>query len=171
MLFWSQVVSRCVGPNGAGKSNLLQELRGGSWLWRCPVAPRPQTHRSDRAWRSDVGLEDLAQRSAATLPLLPQLLRPDQLQSWRFAESDHCRLALICDPPHRPAHLDGTTLEASTGDSVVAPEGGLHDFENPGTDWVYLLTVVSTDDGVADTLRHGIPTPLEAEDLAVLRSL
>ena len=67
--------------------------------------------------------------------------------------------------------MDGTTLEASTGDSVVVPEGGLHDFENLGPDRVDLLTVVSTDDGVADTLRHGIPTPLEAEDLAVLRSL
>jgi len=105
------------------------------------------------------------------MPLLPQLLRPDQLQSWRFAESDHCRLALICDPAHHHAHVDGTTLEASTGDSVVVPEGGLHDFENLGPDRVYLLTVVSTDDGFADTLRHGIPTPLDAEDLAVLRTL
>jgi len=40
-------------------------------------------------------------RFAAPMPLLPQLLRPEQLQAWRFAESDHCRLALICDPaPH-----------------------------------------------------------------------
>jgi hypothetical protein len=30
---------------------------------------------------------------------------------------------------------------------------------------------VSTDQGFADRLRHGIPTPLDAEDLAVLRSL
>jgi len=30
---------------------------------------------------------------------------------------------------------------------------------------------VSTDHGFADSLRHGIPTPLDAEDLAVLRSL
>jgi len=141
------------------------------------------------------------------MPLLPQLLRPEQLQAWRFGESDHCRLALICDPahhsggptllleihdpsdrvpPHRHAHavemffvlrgrvcfhVDGTMIEASTGDSVVVPEGGLHDFENPGPDRVYLLTIVSTDDGFADTLRHGIPTPLDAEDLAVLRSL
>jgi mannose-6-phosphate isomerase-like protein (cupin superfamily) len=146
-------------------------------------------------------------QSAAIMPLLPQLFRPEQLQAWRFADSDHCRLALICDPahhsggptllleihnpsdrvpPHRHAHavelffvlrgrvrfhVDGTTIEASTGDSVVVPEGSLHDYENPGPDRVYLLTVVSTDDGFADGLRHGIPTPLDAEDLAVLRSL
>jgi len=41
------------------------------------------------------------------MPLLPQLLRPEQLQAWRFAESDHCRLALICDPAH---HSGGPTL-------------------------------------------------------------
>jgi len=68
-------------------------------------------------------------------------------------------------------HVDGTTIEASTGDSVVVPEGSLLDYENPGPDRVYLLTVVSTDDGFAEGLRHGIPTPLDAEDLAVLRSL
>jgi len=40
-------------------------------------------------------------------------------------------------------HVYATTIEASTGDSVVVPEGGLHDFENPGLDRVYLLTIVS----------------------------
>ena len=89
-------------------------------------------------------------------------------------------------PPHRHAHavelyfvlrgrvrfhVDGATIEASTGDSVVVPEGCLHDFENPGPGRVYLLTVVSTDDGFAEQLRHGIPSPLDAEDLQVLRSL
>ena len=57
-----------IGPNGAGRSNLLQALPGGSWLWRCPVAPRPQTHRSDRAWRSDVDLGDLARRPVVFTP-------------------------------------------------------------------------------------------------------
>jgi hypothetical protein len=36
---------------------------------------------------------------------------------------------------------------------------------------LYLLTVVSSDDGFAEQLRHGIPSPLDAEDLKVLRSL
>ena len=55
--------------------------------------------------------------------------------------------------------VDGTTIEARTGDSVVVPEGGLHDFENPSPDRVYLITIVSSDHGFADRLRHGIPTP------------
>ena len=53
----------------------------------------------------------------------------------------------------------------------MVPAGCLHDFENPGPGRVYLLTVVSTDDGFAEQLRHGIPSPLDAEDLQVLRSL
>jgi mannose-6-phosphate isomerase-like protein (cupin superfamily) len=141
------------------------------------------------------------------MPVLPQALHPEQLQAYRFSESDHCRLALIADPsthsggptlmleihdaservpPHRHAHavelyfvlrgrvrfhVDGDTIEASTGDSVVVPEGSLHDFENPGPERLYLLTVVSSDDGFAEQLRHGIPSPLDAEDLQVLRSL
>ena len=89
-------------------------------------------------------------------------------------------------PPHRHAHavelffvisgrvlfhVDGTTIEAAAGDSVVVPEGSLHDLENPGPGRLYLLTVVSSDDGFAEQLRHGIPSPLDAEDLKVLRSL
>jgi uncharacterized protein YjlB len=110
------------------------------------------------------------------MPLLPQLLRPQLLQAWRFAESDHCRHAHAVETffvlrGRVCFQVDGTTIEARTGDSVVVPEGGLHDFENPSPDRVYLLTIVSSDHGFADRLRHGIPTPLDAEDLAVLRSL
>jgi hypothetical protein len=36
---------------------------------------------------------------------------------------------------------------------------------------VYLITVLSSDNGFADLLEHGIPTPLDAEDLRVLRTL
>ena len=57
--------------------------------------------------------------------------------------------------------------------------GGLHDFQNPSPDRVYLLHIVSSDPGFVDRLRHGfadrlrhsITPPLDAEDLAVLRSL
>ena len=66
--------------------------------------------------------------------------------------------------------------------------GGLHDFQNPSPDRVYLLHIVSSDPGFVDRLRHGFadrlrhgfadrlrhsipPPPLDAEDLAVLRSL
>ena len=67
--------------------------------------------------------------------------------------------------------VDGRSFVASTGDSVVVPPGALHAFENPGPDRLYLLTLVSIDDGFAASLRQGLPTPLDAEDLQVLRSL
>ena len=67
--------------------------------------------------------------------------------------------------------VDGTTIEARTGDGVVVPEGGLHEFENFSPDRFYLFTMVSSAHGFADSLRHGIPTPLDTEDLAVLRRL
>jgi len=74
------------------------------------------------------------------MPLLPQLLRPEQLQAWRCAESDHCRHAHAVEMffvlrGRVWFQVDGTTLEARTGDSVE-PEGGLHDFQNPSPDRV-----------------------------------
>ena len=68
-------------------------------------------------------------------------------------------------------HVGDRSIGASGGDFVVVPEDALHDLENPGPDRVYLITVLSSDGGFADLLEHGIPTPLDAEDLAVLRSL
>ena len=68
--------------------------------------------------------------------------------------------------------VDGTTIEARTGDSVVVPEGGAARIrELLSRSRLYLLTIVSSDHGFADSLRHGIPTPLDTEDLAVLRRL
>jgi mannose-6-phosphate isomerase-like protein (cupin superfamily) len=68
-------------------------------------------------------------------------------------------------------HVGDRSISASGGDVVVVPEEALHDLENPGPERVYLLTVLSSDGGFADLLEHGIPTPLDADDLAVLRSL
>ena len=68
-------------------------------------------------------------------------------------------------------HVGDRSISASGGDVVVVPEEALHDLENPGHERVYLLTVLSCDGGFADLLEHGIPTPLDADDLAVLRSL
>ena len=67
-------------------------------------------------------------RFAAPMPLLPQLLRPGQLQAWRFAESDHCRHAHAVEMVFMLRgricfQVDGTTIEARTGDSVVVPGG------------------------------------------------
>ena len=68
-------------------------------------------------------------------------------------------------------HVDQRSIEASSGDFVVVPAESVHDFENPGPSRLYLLTVLNRDAGFAELLQQGIPTPLDAEDLTVLRSL
>jgi mannose-6-phosphate isomerase-like protein (cupin superfamily) len=68
-------------------------------------------------------------------------------------------------------HVGERTIEACGGDFVVVPEEALHDLQNPGPGRLYLLTVLSRDAGFASMLEGGIPSPLDAEDLAVLRSL
>lgn len=67
--------------------------------------------------------------------------------------------------------MDQRTIQASGGDVVVVPEEAIHDLEKPGPDRLYLLTLLSRDQGFAALLQHGIPTPFDAEDLRVLRSL
>lgn len=68
-------------------------------------------------------------------------------------------------------HAGERTIVARGGDFVVVPPELPHDLQNPGPGRLYLITVLSRDAGFADLLRHGIPTPLDAEDLAVLRNL
>ena len=68
-------------------------------------------------------------------------------------------------------HIEERSITANTGDFVVVPAEAIHDFENPGLDRLYLLTVLNRDEGFSEILRQGIPTALEPEDLEVLRSL
>ena len=68
-------------------------------------------------------------------------------------------------------HLNDRSICSGGGDFVVVPSATLHDLENPGPGRLYLLTMLSKDEGFADALKRGIPTPLDAEDLAVLKSL
>jgi mannose-6-phosphate isomerase-like protein (cupin superfamily) len=69
-------------------------------------------------------------------------------------------------------HTEDGALLASGGDSVVIPADAVHDFENPGPGRVYLITLLANDGGeFARLLRAGVPTPLDAEDLEVLRHL
>ena len=68
-------------------------------------------------------------------------------------------------------HVYDRSITARSGDVVVVPEEALHDLENPGPGRLYLLTVLSKDGGFTDLLKHSIPTPLDAEDLEVLRNL
>ena len=69
-------------------------------------------------------------------------------------------------------HTDEGAILARGGDSVVTPPDASHDFENPGPGRVYLITLLANDGGeFARLLRAGVPTPLDAEDLDVLRNL
>lgn len=68
-------------------------------------------------------------------------------------------------------HAGDRTIRAMGGDFVVVPPDLPHDLQNPGPGRLYLITVLSRDAGFAELLQHSIPTPLDAEDLAVLRSL
>ena len=67
--------------------------------------------------------------------------------------------------------MGDASITASGGDFVSVPGDAVHDLEHPGPGRAYLITGLSRDGGFADLLEHGIPTPLDAEDLAVLRSL
>ena len=68
-------------------------------------------------------------------------------------------------------HVEDRSITAAGGDVVIVPEEAIHDLENPGPGRLYLLTVLSQDGGFAELLEHGVPTPLDGEDLQVLRSL
>ena len=68
-------------------------------------------------------------------------------------------------------HVGDRMISACGGDFVVVPEDAIHDLQNPGPGRLYLLTVLSQDAGFSEMLERGIPTPLDAEDLEVLRSL
>ena len=89
---------------------------------------------------------------------------------WRFTI-----LVIVCHHAHHRAaelffvlrgtvifHLDEQEISADGGDFIVVPSETLHDLENPGPQRLYLLTVLSRDEGFAELLEHGIPTPLDA---------
>jgi mannose-6-phosphate isomerase-like protein (cupin superfamily) len=68
-------------------------------------------------------------------------------------------------------HTEEGVLLAQGGDSVVIPADDEHDFENPGPGGVCLITLIGNGGGeFARLLRAGLPTPLDAEDLEVLRN-
>lgn len=68
-------------------------------------------------------------------------------------------------------HVDGQTIQAHQGDFVTVPGAAIHDLENPGCGRVYMLTVLSRDEGFSERLAESIPTPLDAEDIETLHSL
>ncbi|MEB3331738.1 MAG: cupin domain-containing protein [Synechococcaceae cyanobacterium] len=68
-------------------------------------------------------------------------------------------------------HVGDQQIKAHGGDFVTVPEETIHELENPGEDRLYMLTVLSHDEGFADLLEHAIPTPLEPDDIEALRTL
>ena len=112
-------------------------------------------------------LHDPKQPSAATIFL--EIHDPSD----RVPSHAHHQAAELFFVPRSEVHVHvgETSIRARGSDCVVVPEDAIHDLENPGPGRLYLLTVLSCDQGFADVLRHGLPAPLDAEDLAVLRNL
>lgn len=69
------------------------------------------------------------------------------------------------------ALCEGKVFPIQTGDSILMPPGSLHSIENVGSERLYMLCVMTPDDGFADLIRSGIPTELDEEDLAVLKRI
>jgi mannose-6-phosphate isomerase-like protein (cupin superfamily) len=67
------------------------------------------------------------------------------------------------------AYCDGEAFPVAPGDSFVVQPGHEHIVENTGTGRLYCLTVMIPNEGFAELIREGTPTPLDASDLAVLR--
>ena len=67
------------------------------------------------------------------------------------------------------AWCDGRSVELSAGDSLLVRPGSEHVFENIGSERLYCLTVMVPNEGFAELIRSGLPAPLDAGDLAVLR--
>lgn len=67
------------------------------------------------------------------------------------------------------ATCDGKTVVLQEGDSLVVPPTGTHIIENIGNSRLYTLTVMVPNEDFAELIYSGIPTELDAEDLAVLR--
>ena len=67
------------------------------------------------------------------------------------------------------AWCDGKSVRVKAGDSVFVRPGSEHVFENTGTERLYCLTVMVPNEGFAELIRKGLPEPLDAKDLAVLK--
>jgi mannose-6-phosphate isomerase-like protein (cupin superfamily) len=67
------------------------------------------------------------------------------------------------------ATSDGKTVTLQEGDSLVVLPSSTHVIENTGSSRLYTLTVMVPNEDFAELIYNGIPTELDAEDLAVLQ--
>ncbi|KST69899.1 cupin domain-containing protein [Mastigocoleus testarum] len=69
------------------------------------------------------------------------------------------------------ASCDGKTIQIKAGDSLLVPPTGTHVIENTGNNRLYALTIMVPNENFAELIRSGVPTELDAEDMAVLGRL
>ncbi|MEH1889422.1 cupin domain-containing protein [Nostoc sp. UHCC 0926] len=69
------------------------------------------------------------------------------------------------------AMCDGKTTTIKAGDSLLVPPTGTHLIKNTGSTRLYTLTVMVPNENFSELIRSGIPTELDAEDMAVLGRL
>lgn len=66
------------------------------------------------------------------------------------------------------AMCDGKSATIKAGDSLLVPPTGTHLIKNTGSTRLYTLTVMVPNEDFSELIRSGIPTELDAEDMAVL---
>ena len=69
------------------------------------------------------------------------------------------------------AICDGKSAVIQTGDSILVPPTGTHLIKNTGSTRLYMLTIMVPNEDFSEMIRSGIPTELDAEDMAVLGRL
>ncbi|MEH2192387.1 MAG: cupin domain-containing protein [Nostoc sp.] len=66
------------------------------------------------------------------------------------------------------AMCDGKSAAIKAGDSLLVPPTGTHLIKNTGSTRLYTLTVMVPNEDFSELIRSGIPSELDAEDMAVL---
>jgi mannose-6-phosphate isomerase-like protein (cupin superfamily) len=69
------------------------------------------------------------------------------------------------------AMCDGKSATIKAGDSLLVPPTGTHLIKNTGSTRLYTLTVMVPNEDFSELIRSGIPSELDAEDMAVLGRL
>ncbi|MEH2248161.1 cupin domain-containing protein [Nostoc sp.] len=69
------------------------------------------------------------------------------------------------------AMYEGKTTPIKAGDSFLVPPTRTHLIKNTGSTRLYTLTVMVPNENFSELIRSGIPTELDAEDIAVLGKL
>lgn len=67
------------------------------------------------------------------------------------------------------ARLDDCCSRVRSGDTILIPPGRPHQLANAGDRRLYLLCVMSPNEGFAELIRNGVPAELDAEDFEVLQ--